>query len=87
MNICVIVSDFTGNLSGLQQRQLLSKCIYLLSRKAVNVKLIHVVVSENITEFKDQVTTAVIANLALSFCSNRQVKQIKKFTEKNNGAI
>ena len=53
----------------------------------MNVKLIHVVVSENITDFKDQVSTAVIANLALSFCSNRQVKQIKKFTENNNGAI
>ena len=33
-------------------------------RQAVNVKLIHVVFSENITDFKDQVTTAVIANLA-----------------------
>ena len=32
--------------------------------QAVNVKLIHVVFSENITDFKDQVTTAVIANLA-----------------------
>ena len=30
--ICVIVSYFTGNSSGLQQRRLLSKCIYVLSR-------------------------------------------------------
>ena len=40
VNICVIVSDFTRNSSGLQQSWLLSKCIYLLSRKAVNAKLI-----------------------------------------------
>ena len=40
VNICVIVSDFTRNSSGLQQRRLLSKCIYLLSSQAVNVKFI-----------------------------------------------
>ena len=36
VNNCVIVSDFTGNSSGLRQTQLLLKCIYLLSIQAVN---------------------------------------------------
>lgn len=41
IKVSVIVSDFTGNSSGLQRRRLLSKCIYLLYRQAENVKLIH----------------------------------------------
>ena len=36
VNNCVILSDFTGNSSGLRQTQLLLKCIYLLSSQAVN---------------------------------------------------
>ena len=36
VNNCVIVSDFTGNSSGLRQTQLLLKCIYVLSSQAVN---------------------------------------------------
>ena len=34
VNICVIVSDFTGNSSSLQRMQLLSRCSYLLYRQA-----------------------------------------------------
>ena len=40
VNICVIVSNFTGNSSGLHRRRILSTCVYLLSRQTVNFKLI-----------------------------------------------
>ena len=53
VNICAIVSDFTGNSGGLQRWRLVTKCIYLLYRQAVNVKLIRpIVISQNITDFK-----------------------------------
>ena len=77
------MSNSILNSSGCQPRRLLSKGIYPLSRQAVNVKFIYtIVVWENITDFKDQVATTVMANLALSLpcgtfhCSNGQVKQI-----------
>ena len=71
------MSDFTGNSSGLQQRRLLSKRIYLLARQVMNCKVDTVVVSETITDFNDQVSTAVIANLALSLLCDTFVHTVK----------
>ena len=71
------MSDFTGNSSGLQRRRLLSKRIYLLARQIMNCKVDTVVVSETITDFNDQVSTAVIANLALSLPCDTFVHTVK----------
>ena len=56
-------------------------CVFwgkLLYRQAVNIKSIQLShSSENITDFKDQVSTAVIANLALSLPCGTFVQTIK----------
>ena len=81
------MSDFTGNSSGLQQRRLLSKRIFLLARQVMNCKVDTVVVSETITDFNDQVSTAVIANLVLSLLCDTFVHTVKSNINNSSKAV
>ena len=66
------MSHFNGNSSGLHRND-----IYLPALQASGECYVHtVVVSENITDFKDQGSTAVIANLALPFPCGSLVQTI-----------
>ena len=81
VNICAIVSDFTGNSGGLQQWPLLTKCIYLLYRQAVNVKLIQQSLAKTSQILKPKLALLLLQILPYCcsvryLCSNRQLKQI-----------
>ena len=81
VNICAIVSDFTGNSGGFQRWRLLTKCIYLLYRQAVNVKLLQQSLAKTSQILKPKLALLLLQILPYCcsvryLCSNRQFKQI-----------
>ena len=81
VNICAIVSDFTGNSGGLQRWRLVTKCIHLLYRQAVNVKLIQQSLAKTSQILKLKLALLLLQILPYCcsvryLCSNRQFKQI-----------